>query len=326
MRHSKSICLYCETFKGFHCLPPKDFEENITNYILVKYQNFKDYEIYNESYLAILQYIFDLTFDEEGLFIYHNVISILADLLIDNGFSYKLKIPIFLYINHLLLYEKGFSNLILSMDFFVFHEYFLGSFMQNFNLESFKFFKKALSYAKQISNKIKPKEEKEDLNEKILESVTRKKGKKNFSKTINQNIEKNEEISINKVTIPIVSWNSGNKKFEKITKEITEEAFLKNEKEEKDQVIGKLSKYFWRLHALYHLLKILQDFLKSYQRHSKEFIQQQFKDFVFQIVESTIIFNKFNDKYLPTEPFHADTECWNEIRNLLAEIMVFLIN
>lgn len=323
VKHSKCTCMYCESLRGFYCLNFKEFEENMVNVVAVKLKTFKETDVSNETFLAIFQYIYDLTFAEDGLFIANNVMPMLFEMLLDSSLSYKLKVPIFLYINHLLLYERGFANLLLSLDFFVFHEHFLSSFMHNFNLESFKFFKKSMTHKKEAAEKLKS-NEKIEMNEKILETVTRKKDKKNKTTINNENFGKTNPL-LDKFAYPTISWNSTSKKFEKCEKKITEEEFTQMENEEKDEVMGKWSKYFWRLHCLYHLLKILLDFLKTYQSPIKDFIQQQFKDFVFQIVETTIIFNKYNDKYLPTEPFNADTECWNEIRNILAEIMVFLI-
>ena len=321
VKHSKCTCPYCDSLLGFFCLNPKEFEKTM---IIQITKTQKENEIYNETFIAIFQYIFDMTFEEDGLFVYNNVIPMIVDLMIDDGFNSKLKIPIFLYINHLLLYEKGFSNLLLSMDFFAFHEHFLNSFMQNFNLESFGFFKKVFSTTKKISHQLESNEPKEETDEKILKSVSRKKTNKNFTKVLSENNKKEDLDHVNKfMIIPGLLWNVDNKKFQKTDKEVNEMTFVQMQTEEKDQVVGKYSKFFWKLHALYHLFKILQDFLKTYQNHSKEFIQQQFKDFIFQIIETTIIFNKYNDKYLPTEPFHVDTECWNEIRNILAEIMVF---
>ena len=321
VKHSKCVCMFCESLRGFYCLGANEFEENTVHVLPLKYKTFTEPEVYQETFLAILQYIFDISFSEDGLFITNNIMPLLADILFDYSISYKLKVPIFLYVNHLLLYERGFSNLLLAMDFFTYHEHFLSSFMHNFNLESFRFFQKSLTLKKEITSKVLL-AEKEDTNEKILDTVSRKKGQKGKT-IINQDASKqNNKAPTNKIVYPTVSWNVESKKFEKCEKEITEEEFNQFENEEKDQVIGKMSKYFWRLHGLYHLLKILQDFLKNYQSPSKDFIQQQFKDFVFQIVETTIIFNKFNDKYLPTEPFDPDTECWNEVRNILAEIMV----
>lgn len=306
--------------KGFYCLNAKEFEDNIIDVLVLKYQSFKENEIYKENYLSIFQFIFDVTFEEDGLFIYKIVVPIMADILIDNNFNDKLKTTIFLYLNHLLINEKGFANILLSMEFFVFHEHFLCSFMQNFNLESFKFFRKNFSYNTETAKKTQENLQKVK-DEKILETVSRKKGKEQNENAINQNI-KNKSTAINHITIPSIIWNNENKKFEKIFKEVNEEQHAQNEKNKQDEIIGKMSKYFWRLHAFLHLLKIIQDFLKIYQSHLKDFIKEQFKDFVFQIVETCIIFNKFNDKFLPTEPFHSDTECWNEIRNILAEIMV----
>jgi len=324
VKHSKCTCPYCDSLLGFFCLNPKEFEKAMNIHIDFKNQTIKENDVYNETFIAIFQYIFDLTFEEDGLFVYNNVIPMIVDLLIDDGFDSKLKIPIFLYINHLLLYEKGFSNLLLSMDFFTFHEHFLNSFMQNFNLESFRFFRKVFADTKKITHHLESTEPKEEIDQKILKSVSRKKTNKKSTKILNENNKKEELEHFNKIIIiPAVIWNVEKKQFQKIDKEINEVAFIQMQTEEKDQIFGKYSNFFWKLHALYHVFKILQDFLKTYQNHSKEFIQQQFKDFIFQIIETTIIFNKYNDKYLPTEPFHVDTECWNEIRNLLAEIMVF---
>ena len=68
------MCIYCESFRGFYCFNTKEFEDNIIKIIFPNYNSFKDHEIYQENYLAIFQFIFDLTFEEDGLFILNNVL------------------------------------------------------------------------------------------------------------------------------------------------------------------------------------------------------------------------------------------------------------
>lgn len=313
--------MYCDSLRGFYCLQDQGFEEALTTQIIPKYYELNKNLIFDETILAIFQYIFDFTFEDDAVFIYSYVVPILMEVLLANSFNLKLKVPVFLYLNHLIIHEKGFSNILLSMDFFLFHEYFLSSFMKNFNLESFKFFRKQLTKTKEMTQKLN---DQKMESQKILKNVARNKGKTDNSQNMSEISGKNNEKNVNLVFYPMMIWDYEKNKFEKINQELPEETVGLIENEEKDQILGKSTRYFWWLHCLYHILRILQDFLKSYHSYSKDFIQKQFKDFVFQIIETTIIFNKYNEKFLPSEPFHLDTECWNEIRNILTEIMVNL--
>ena len=149
--------MYCESLRGFYSLQGEDFENAMITQVISRYENLNENDAWNDTVLAIFQYFFDVTFDEDVIFIYNNVMPIFAKILLDFSFSIKHKVPILLYMNNLLIHEKGFSNLLLSMDFFVYHEYFLSSFMQNFNLESFRFFRRHASKIKELTQKIKAK-------------------------------------------------------------------------------------------------------------------------------------------------------------------------
>ena len=125
-----------------------------------------------------------------------------------------------------------------------------------------------------------------------------------------------------------IVWNDEAISFEKDTMDQDEELeqFLLREKEDALTDEGRYTKYFWKLHTFYHLMRINYEVIKKSNLNFQHVLDQQLDSVILNIIELSVIFSKFYDRVLPSAPFHSETDCWPEIRSLMSEILVIFSN
>lgn len=139
------------------------------------------------------------------------------------------------------------------------------------------------------------------------------------SSTLNLDME---EVEVNGVDLLV--WSKERNCFiyeDKVVDENDEEEVVRD-KEDCLTDDGKYSKYFWRLHFMHHCLRVVLEMARTKSKFLQRIVEAQLQDAIEQMKEITIIFYKYSEKYIPTLPFHEDTECWAEIKNLLFETLV----
>ena len=84
--------------------------------------------------------------------------------------------------------------------------------------------------------------------------------------------------------------------------------------------------YFWRLHAIHHLLDILFFMMKSLKgKGSRKKFYQKVGHMPLQIIEMSVLFKDYKSYMVPKKPFMVDSECWDKIKSLTTEFNVSLV-
>ena len=147
MKHLKSKCFYCDVLLASFSVSEEDFQSLILYKTISNNTLIKSEEI--EISMQIYQFFFELLFTCDLKYINKYVFSNLAEIILDQNLDSKFKLPIFMIIYYLITYERGFIYILVrNYDYFSFQDYFISDFMQNFNLESFHYFKRKISQSK----------------------------------------------------------------------------------------------------------------------------------------------------------------------------------
>lgn len=302
LQHGEGSCQFCPLASGLVNLNQKEFIK-FCKKDLEKDEKISSYHD-GDLPLAIFQSLFDFTLDEEISYIFQDLIPKLANSLISNTVPEKYKYPMLLYFTHLIVNVPGALQAIYGISFFIFSEEFIHDFLENFSINFMQKTRETMVKV-MVPKKDQPKHDPKD--------------KKKKQKV---------EVEMEEIEIPakgMIFWDNERRSFIVKEAKLSEEYVAERKKYNTDELTdeGKFSKYFWRLHFIYHLFKMLLETIKKHSKTSKNVLLTQLEHFCTQVKDLTIIFQKYTEKYIPTSPFHEDTECWGDIRTLMFEIMVF---
>ena len=342
IKNCDCLCPFCPDIKGLFSMT----DSEIQAFSIKELKNHHEVFVENPADLSfsIFQTIFDLTFDDKISFLYYTAVAQYCRFLLSDGVPTRYKFPILLYFVHLIINFKNGYQILFGVSFLIFFEDFLAHFLIAFDLQSLNRYKdnKVLKY-------IIPKKHKNylRLSQVIAGSIDlqneaemRRLGAQNSSKkgtTSNQTASHNfddfnqaildldlEEVQIH--YIDHVIWNPERNCFIYTDR--------KSDSTNKDELVqnyddaltddGKFSKYFWKLHFMHHCLQVVLEMVRKQSKDFQKIVETQLENFIEQSKEINIIFFKYSEKFIPTLPFHEDTECWIEIKNIIYEILVIL--
>lgn len=86
---------------------------------------------------------------------------------------------------------------------------------------------------------------------------------------------------------------------------------------------GIYTHYFWRLHAIHHLLDILFFMIRNVKgKDSKKAFFKGLTQMPLKIIEMSVLFKDYKNFMVPKLPFLVDSECWDQIKGLTSEFNV----
>jgi hypothetical protein len=82
--------------------------------------------------------------------------------------------------------------------------------------------------------------------------------------------------------------------------------------EDFNYTLGIYTFYFWRLHAIHHLLDILFSMIRSVKgKGSKKAFFKSLTQMPLKIIEMSVLFKDYKNFMVPKLPFLVDSECWD---------------
>lgn len=326
IRDCDGLCPYCNSAKGLFSATDDELREYCFREL--KKAPCVTLEDPADLSLAIFQAVFEFTLDDSISFLYTTVVPYYCQFLIADGIPIKYKFPILLYFLHLILnYRRG-AQILYGISFLLFTEDFLTNFLDIFDLASLRKWKdtkliKVLVPKKKVQNQVPNKLPASNGKPSPGSPPTKTgEGATGQSQDGSMLMLDMEEVEINGVSHLV--WNNERNCFIYDNKVIDgqDEESIAMGREDALTDDGKYSKYFWKLHFMHHCLRVVLEMVRSHSEISKKIVETQLENFVEQIKEITIILYKYSEKFIPTLPFHEDTECWNEIKNIIYETLV----
>lgn len=343
IRHSEGACQFCMLFKGIHSMTESEIKDLLlSNLAKGQEPELNQYDLT----MSIFECVFDLTFGKSIVFAFRHIIPNFCRFLVAKKVEPKNRIPVYLFFTHLIVNFKKSVNAFSGIQFFLYTEQKMLQFIQNFDLKSYdtiggKFSHKEI---RDVPKKIQvkkiiqiTKEQYEAELEAANPELKKKKKKKPAKRKKGAPPEMVDKEIIEEQTIyekkeftvqTDIVWNDEAISFEKDTMDQDEELeqFLLREKEDALTDEGRYTKYFWKLHTFYHLMRINYEVIKKSNLNFQHVLDQQLDSVILNIIELSVIFSKFYDRVLPSAPFHSETDCWPEIRSLMSEILVIFSN
>lgn len=330
-------------FKGIHSMTESEIKDLLlSNLAKGQEPELNQYDLT----MSIFECVFDLTFGKSIVFAFRHIIPNFCRFLVAKKVEPKNRIPVYLFFTHLIVNFKKSVNAFSGIQFFLYTEQKMLQFIQNFDLKSYdtiggKFSHKEI---RDVPKKIQvkkiiqiTKEQYEAELEAANPELKKKKKKKPAKRKKGAPPEMVDKEIIEEQTIyekkeftvqTDIVWNDEAISFEKDTMDQDEELeqFLLREKEDALTDEGRYTKYFWKLHTFYHLMRINYEVIKKSNLNFQHVLDQQLDSVILNIIELSVIFSKFYDRVLPSAPFHSETDCWPEIRSLMSEILVIFSN
>jgi len=306
IQHCEGLCPICSSFKGLFLYSEDEFK----NYCLAELQKNGIVTLPEDGdvSMTIIQLLFECTFNDSANSLRNVVFPFCANLLLTDDVPVKYKFPVLLYFLHVILnYENGVETLF-DASFLLFAVDFINNFMIAFDEENFKKWKNP---SQNINHKNhQPMEEDQESSGVFSNVITIKNRHQNHSQGSIQN-----EIIWDKKT------NNFTYESKKVEFDLDGSMMI-----EKDAITdyGKYTKYFWKLHVLHHCLKVILEMIRKAPKTHTKLVETQLANLIEQIREIVIIFFKYTEKYIPTLPFHVDTECWTETKEIIFETLVYL--
>ena len=330
IQHCEGLCPLCSSIKGLFSFSENEF----INYAKTQLQKngggggivtiLEDGDVS----MSIVQFLFECTFADPPSSLLNVAFPFCANLLLTQEVPFKYKFPILLYFVHITLnYENG-VDVLYNASFLLFAVNFINNFMVAFDQESFKKWMgpktfKLLSTGNRRA--IAPQSIIEDQGQSgIFTNVLRnrnhpiRKAPMNIISTLPGTELQVQEITLNQMNNLI--WDKQINSFTYDSQNTEEEG---NAYYEPDAITdyGKYTKYFWKLHFMHHCSKVVLEMIRKTPKTYAPLLETQLEDFIEQIREIIIIFFKYTEKYIPSHPFHLDTECWSETKDLIFETL-----
>ena len=327
IQHCEGLCPLCSSIKGLFSYSETEF----INYAKTELQKNGGGIVTipedGDVSMSIVQFLFECTFGDESSSLLSVAFPFCANLLLTQEVPFKYKFPILLYLVHIILnYENG-VDVLYNASFLLFAVNFINNFMIAFDQESFKKWMspKVFKLLGTGNRTFEPQSIIEDQEQSgIFTNVLRNRNHptQKASTNIILSILPGTDIQIQEITLNQMNnliWDKQSNSFIYDSK---------NNEDEEDYYdpdaitdYGKYTKYFWKLHFMHHCSKVILEMIRKTPKTYTPLLETQLGDFIEQIREIIIIFFKYTEKYIPSHPFHADTECWNETKDLIFETL-----
>ena len=318
IKDSDGVCPFCSNFQGLFAISDEEFKD----YCLKELENSPIVSIQDHADLtmSIFQAVFEFTLEDPITFLYPGVVPFCCQLLISGGIPTKYKFPLLLYLSHLIInFEDGVQALY-GVSFILFAKDFLSKFMGAFELESFQRKKQAFKIIAPKNQEFFPLD-----NPNPNEINTSKSDVNNYSLDIKEGSKINlsfEEIEVNSSENIIWSKERNCFIYENTIPDESVSMIMMDEQTDGITDDGKYTKFFWQFHFMNHCLKVVHEMVQKAPTSLYKIIESQLEGFLENAREMVTIFYKYSEKLLPTHPFHEDTECWSQIKDIMFETSV----
>ena len=312
------VCPFCSKFKGLFSSSDQEFKD----FCLKELEKGSVIVIKDDAdlTLSIFQTVFEFTLEDPIMFLYRGVVPFYCQLLISQEIPIKYKFPLLLYLSHLISNFKNGAEILFGVSFILFTKDFLSKFMSAFDLESFEK-KKKQAYKFNVPKNQDSISFENSYKKQIISSET----------SLNPLIRKldgskidlaYEEIEVNGTENLI--WCKKRNCFVYENGIDDESVTMEINTEQQDAITddGNYTKFFWQFHFMIHCLKVVHEMIQKAPAASNQIVEKQLEGFLENIREMITIFYKYSEKYLPTQPFHEDTECWTEMKEIMFETSV----
>lgn len=316
-------CNFCDTFKGFYNI---DMEEQMFQ-AEEQYdrQNIEPHPFTNHTEFAAVDLFFGIFLSSSKRFFIDHLMGFINKMITSKTIDERVKCAWVLYYLHIVLRDKHYSSILLAIDFSEFFVDFFIEFFNNFGLVCFE-----QNYIYKISGNAFTDENINKIEYQPLMSEVSRKGlnePKNTRTLVIKNDGENNPLVVDfsksePTEFKDIVWDESQKRFMPIRVMLSQKllGLVRNYNKDDHFESGEYTIYFAKLHTVLHLSNVFVEVIKKSPLKGKKKILSKLGNFSIYIIEISIKFSLYFEAFIAKKPFLPDTECWDDMKDLMKEV------